>query len=525
MLSSLRARLVFSHLIVIVLAMGVAGLLLLSFLETYFFRSTEDSLIAQARLTVQAIAPDALAAGPPIAAQAPLNNAIQQQSPSNLYFQSNVLTSTLNDLYQTRGYLSLTVPPTSTSGLLDMTDASYRQGTSLQIGAQLDTRIRVLNAQGQVVADSSNVEVGADLQSDALIARALQGQYASRIEAAGETPTIFVAMPVVSDAQTIGVAYLSQSLRDVLTVLNDLRTRLLLSTAIALALSVVVGLWLSRRITRPVQQLTTAAEAVAEGHFDQAVHIHSRDELGRLGQTFNDMTARLQAARQMQVDFVADVSHELRTPLTSIKGTIETLREGAVNDLDVRDRFLETVETETDRLIRLVNDLLLLSRADSAALNLSRKPIDLGQLVQALANRLAEQAQLHDLKIEVAIDPEAPPAWADADRIEQVLLNLIDNAIKYARPHGTISLRVSTTEDDWVLVEVHDEGIGIPADELPRLGQRFYRADKARSREQGGHGLGLAIAQSLIHAHGGRLWLDSEEGVGTTVSFTLPMRP
>jgi signal transduction histidine kinase len=236
------------------------------------------------------------------------------------------------------------------------------------------------------------------------------------------------------------------------------------------------------------------------------------------------MTSRLQAARQMQVDFVADVSHELRTPLTSIKGTIETLREGAVNDLEVRDRFLETVEVETDRLIRLVNDLLVLSRADSAALNLSRKPADMGRLVQALADRLAEQAQaaMRDLKIKVSIDPEAPQAWADADRIEQVLLNLMDNAVKYSRPQGTITLRVSTAEDNKVLVEVQDEGIGIPASELPRLGQRFYRADKARAR--GGHGLGLAIAQSLIQAHGGELWLESEEGVGTTAGFTLPVQ-
>jgi len=309
-------------------------------------------------------------------------------------------------------------------------------------------------------------------------------------------------MPVLVDGQAIGVAYLSQSLRDVLTVLNDLRARLLLSTLIALAVSACVGWWLSRRITRPVQQLTTAAEAVAQGQFDQAVQVRSRDEIGRLGQTFNDMTARLQAARQMQVDFVADVSHELRTPLTSIKGTIETLRAGAVNDLEVRDRFLETVEAETDRLIRLVNDLLVLSRADSAALNLSRKPTDVGRLVQAAADRLAEQAQARELTIQVKIDPEAPPAWADADRIEQVLLNLLDNAIKYSRPGGSITLRVSAAPDRHVLVQVIDEGVGIPAAELPQLGQRFYRADKARSRAQGGHGLGLAIAQSLIHAHG-----------------------
>ncbi len=296
----------------------------------------------------------------------------------------------------------------------------------------------------------------------------------------------------------------------------------LLATLIALALSAFVGWWLSRRITRPVQQLTTAAEAVAAGQFDQTVQVNSHDELGRLGHTFNDMTTRLQAARQMQVDFVADVSHELRTPLTSIKGTIETLRDGAVNDLDVRDRFLETAETETDRLIRLVNDLLVLSRADSAALNLSRKPTDMGQLVQALADRLAEQARALDLTIQ-SRDRSRRSALPGLMPIgsSKCLLNLMDNAIKYSRPGGSIRLRVSTTPDRPVLVQVIDEGIGIPVDELPRVGERFYRADKARSR--GGHGLGLAIAQSLIRAHGGELWLESEEGVGTTASFTLPV--
>jgi signal transduction histidine kinase len=499
MFSSLRQRLMLSHLFVILLAMGLVAFTLLSFLENYFLQSAEDSLVAQARFTVQTLIPNALATGPAVVTQSPLNNAIQQQA----------------------GNLNLQTPLTSTTDLLNSMDLSSVADTSLQLGTQLDTRVRLLNMQGQVLVDSAQPDTISDLQSDPLVVRALQGQYASRNDTTSATPTVSVAMPILIDGQTIGVAYLSQSLRDVLTVLNDLRARLLLSTLIALALSVFVGWWLSQRITRPVQQLTTAAEAVAAGHFDRAVQVNSHDELGRLSHTFNDMTSRLQAARQMQVDFVADVSHELRTPLTSIKGTIETLRAGAVNDLDVRDRFLETVETETDRLIRLVNDLLMLSRVDSAALNLSRKPTDVGQLVQALADRLAEQAQAHNLTIEVSIDPAVPPAWADADRIEQVLLNLMDNAIKFSRPGGSITLRVSATPDRLVLVQVIDEGIGIPAAELPRVGERFYRADKARSR--GGHGLGLAIAQSLIHAHGGELWLESEEGVGTTASFTLPM--
>lgn len=499
---SLRARLVFSHLGVIVLAMGAAGLLLLSFLEAYFLRATEDSLIAQAHLTVQAIAPGARAAAPDIVTQAPLNNAIQQQTVNNLALQTSNLSV-----------------PTSTLALNSL-DLSYLSNASLQLGAQLATRIRIVNAQGVVLVDNENREVGADLKADPLIMPALRGEYASQTET-GADPKLAVAVPIAVDGQTVGAAYLSQSLRDVLTVLQDLRVRLALSTFIALVLAAVVGWWLSRRITRPVQQLTLAAEAIAAGQFDQSVTVDSHDELGRLSHTFNDMTTRLNAARQMQIDFVANVSHELRTPLTSIKGTVETLREGAVDDLTVRDRFLETIEAETDRLTRLVNDLLLLSRVDSAALDLRRQPLDVGRLGRVLIDRLAPQAAARDLAFKIEVDPMTPLAWADADRIEQVLLNLLDNALKYARPHTTITIEIAPTPDQLVLARVRDQGAGIPAEELARIGQRFYRADKARSG--GGHGLGLAIAQSLVRAHGGELWVESEEGVGTTASFTLPI--
>jgi len=499
MLASLRQRLMLSHLIVILLAMGAVAVILQTALENYFLSSAEDSLVAQANFTVQTLLPNAHLGGSQNATQSPLNNTIQQQA-GNLNLQTGPITPTV----------------------LNSGDLSTLADIPLQLGTQLDTRVRLINLQGRVLADSAQTDIGADLQNEALVVNALQGQSSTRLDITSDTPTAFVARPVLSDGQIIGVVYLSQSLHDMQIVLNDLRTRLLQATLFALVFSALVGWWLSRRITRPVQQLTSAAEAVAAGRFDQPVVVKSRDELGRLGHTFNDMTTRLNAARQMQIDFVANVSHELRTPLTSIKGTVETLREGAVDDLAVRDRFLETIESETDRLTRLVNDLLILSRADSAALNLRRQPLDMGQLVQTVADRLAEQAQARDLMLEVAVKPNVPLASADADRIEQVLRNLIDNAIKYSRPGGTITLRVTAVENDAVLVEVRDEGLGIPAAELPRVGQRFYRADKARSREQGGHGLGLAIAQSLVHAHGGELWLESAEGVGTTASFTLP---
>jgi signal transduction histidine kinase len=201
---------------------------------------------------------------------------------------------------------------------------------------------------------------------------------------------------------------------------------------------------------------------------------------------------------------------------------LETLRGGAVHDPEVRDAFLETAESETDRLIRLVNDLLLLSRADSAALTLRRESADVVELVRATVDRLTPQAEAKGLTVRVDARPDTPLAWIDPDRIEQVLVNLLDNAIKYSRPGASVVVAVSSGPDRSALVQVRDQGIGIPAEDLLHIGQRFYRADKARSRAEGGSGLGLAIARALVEAHGGRLWLESQEGQGTLVSFTLP---
>jgi signal transduction histidine kinase len=503
--TSIRTRLTFSHLAVIIVAMSLSGFLLLSLLERYFLQALEDSLIAQARITAQALIPGAMTEGPPVEAMSPAFNTLQQQA-SNLSLQTHNV-----------------APPAEGLSLGDL-DLTYLTNASLQLSSQLDTRIRILDAQGTVLVDSRQEEQRADLRADPLVGQALEGQYASHIGQGDwvQEAAMHLALPVLVEGQLVGVVYLSQPLRDVTAVLHDLRTRWLLSTAIALLLSGLVGWLLSRAIASPVRRLTAAAGAVAAGQLGQQVPVRSRDELGRLSQAFNEMTARLRAARQMQVDFVANVSHELRTPLTAIKGSVETLRDGAVDDPEVRDRFLETVEGETDRLIRLVNDLLVLSRVDSEALNLQRKSIDLAQLVRATVKRLAPQAEARAVVCRVETHPDSLPAWADADRIAQVLVNLVDNAIKYSRPGGTVTVRVDGRHGHPVRVQVQDEGVGIPAEDLARIGQRFYRADKARSRAEGGSGLGLAIAQALVQAHGGQLWLESQEGQGTLVTFTLP---
>jgi signal transduction histidine kinase len=505
MISSIRTRLTLSYLAVIVVAMSLSGFLLLSLLERYFLEAMEDSLIAQANITAQALIPGAMAAGPPIEEQNAAYNTVQQRQLSNLAIEAE------------------NVAPRPAEGPLDDVDLNYLADASLKLSSQLDTRIRILDAQGTVLVDSQQQDQGVDLRSDPLVAQALAGQYASRTEQGSrEGDAMYLASPVMVEDRLVGLVYLSQALNDVTAVVRDLRTRWLQSTLVALGLSAVVGLLLSGAIARPLRRLTSAAGAVARGDLEQQVPVGSRDELGRLSRAFNDMTARLRAARQMQIDFVANVSHELRTPLTAVKGTVETLRDGAVDDPEVRDRFLETVEDETDRLIRLVNDLLILSRADSDALNLQCQPVDLISLAEETAAKLFPRAQACEVTIRIEGDLSAPLALADPDRVDQVLVNLLDNALKYSRPGGTVTVRVGQGNEGLVQVEVQDQGIGIPADDLARVGERFFRADRARSRARGGSGLGLAIAQALVKAHGGRLWLESQESQGTTATFTLP---
>ncbi|MGD8791247.1 MAG: ATP-binding protein [Anaerolineae bacterium] len=503
---NIRTRLTLSHLAVIVVAMGLSGLLLLSLLERYFLQAMEDSLAAQARITAQALIPGAAAEGPPEEPPLSAYNTLQQQAWSNLAIEAE----------------NVSPPAENALGELDL---NYLADVSVQLSTQLETRIRVLDTDGIVLVDSLGDAQGADLSHDPLVSQALTGQYASRAEPSTQAPAMHLALPVMVEGQLVGAVYLSQPLGDALAVVRDLRSLWLVSTAAALLLSGLVGLLLSGAITRPLRRLTVAAGAVARGDLDQQVPVRSGDEVGRLSQAFNDMTARLQAARQMQVDFVANVSHELRTPLTAVKGTVETLRDGAVDDPRVRDRFLTTVENETDRMIRLVNDLLTLSRADSEALHLRRERHSVVRLARAVVARYLALAEARDMVLRFEAGAGEAVALVDADRIEQVLVNLLDNALKYSRQGGTVTVAVDGTQRGEIQVRVQDEGIGIPAADLPRIGERFYRAAKDRSRARGGSGLGLAIARALVKAHGGRLWLESQEGRGTTVTFTLSPCP
>jgi two-component system phosphate regulon sensor histidine kinase PhoR len=235
---------------------------------------------------------------------------------------------------------------------------------------------------------------------------------------------------------------------------------------------------------------------------------------------------RLERARR---DFVANIGHELRTPLASIKLLVETLTHSVRDDPDATQGFLSRIDVEVDGLTQLVRELLELSRLESGQVPLDRRAVDLAELLEKAASRLRTQAERAGVALYVDEGPPLPPAYADPNRVEQVLVNLLHNAIKFNHPGGQVTLRVAPGDGGWLRVCVTDTGSGIPPDDLPRIFERFYKVDKARtataergSEREGGTGLGLAVARHIVQAHGGRLWAESAYGIGSTFYFTLP---
>ena len=235
---------------------------------------------------------------------------------------------------------------------------------------------------------------------------------------------------------------------------------------------------------------------------------------------FHDLT-RLRQLEGVRQEFVANVSHELRTPLSLIKSAAETLLDGAKDDPAALARFLQIIDKHANRLALLIDDLLLLSTLDSGGLRLNKQPLPFRAVVQEAIDDLRPRALARDVRLENSV-PAALVALADNDRMRQVISNLVDNAIKYGKAGGTTRIEGSLLADGRIEVTVIDDGPGIPRESQERIFERFYRVDKARSREQGGTGLGLAIVKHVIQAHGGEVRLESEPGSGSRFIFTLP---
>jgi histidine kinase len=289
----------------------------------------------------------------------------------------------------------------------------------------------------------------------------------------------------------------------------------------ALIVAAGVSLLLSRRVIAPLQEMTAVSRRIAEGKYGERVVVNSADELGQLGESFNQMAEKLEQVEAMRRQLIGDVSHELRTPLTAIKGSMEGLMDGI---LPADAETYQQIHAEADRLSRLVDDLQELSRVEAHAYPLDLGETDISSVVTTTIKRLTPNARAKRIALTSSLPRELPRLLADEDRLGQVLLNLMANAIQYTPEDGSVTISAVRTNGD-VQVTVTDTGVGIPPEHLAHLFTRFYRVDKSRSRASGGgSGIGLTIARHLVEAHGGRIWAESDgEGKGSRFVFTLPI--
>jgi signal transduction histidine kinase len=368
-----------------------------------------------------------------------------------------------------------------------------------RIGQITGERVVLADRQGRIVADSEGELIGQPV-----------GQ-------GWDAP----AALIVHDGVPVGALYVglpggSPGIETFLASAN--RTLLLVAVAAGLG-AVLLILGLSRRILGPVEALTAAARRMAAGDLSQRVQITSQDEIGDLARAFNSMADGLARLEELRRQLVTDVAHELRTPLSNIRGYLEALRDGVV---EPHRHVIDSLHEEAMLLNHLVDDLQDLSLAEAGQLRLEPQPVALADVVDRAVGAVRPRAQAEGVALHVDLPEDLPLVDVDPRRIGQILRNLLDNGLTHTGPGGEIVVDAHP-DDEWVEVGVRDTGAGIAVEDLPYIFERFYRADKSRSRATGGAGLGLAIAKQLVEAHGGRIEVQSEIGQGTQFTFTLPV--
>ena len=338
------------------------------------------------------------------------------------------------------------------------------------------------------------------------------------------------AIPITRGGQSY-IVYILDSREAARNLNAEMFTLIMEALALGLVISVLLSFLLAKTMVNPLQRLTDGIEEVAQGDFSRKLEVTSSDEIGQLTESFNAMAqqletniAELEKAEQQRKDFVANVSHELRTPLTNIRSYAETLSDGVGGlPAEMEQRFLGVILNESDRMAHILQDLLTLSRFDSGRGGLHPTRFPFAAAVDETYQAILMDAQNHSHTVELCLPDRLPEVRADRERIMQVMMNIVSNAIKYTPDGGRIV--ISAGEDgNKVWMEVDDNGIGIPQGDRDRIFERFYRVDKARSRQSGGTGLGLSIAQEIMAQHEGRLYLVDKDEPGLTIRMELPIQ-
>ena len=431
-------------------------------------------------------------------------------------YEAEDLVTELEDHYQASGswenVASLFPPPVMGYG------QGEGKGRGLGPGSRSNSvaggNLFLYDASGNLVFDPHNLGAEASLEGEGFLS----------------------AIPLVVDGETVGYLLppggyvFGQNVEAEL--LGQLNQALLSAALIAGGLALILALLLAFYLLRPVRELTRAATKMSEGDLTQRVRVGGKDELATLGKAFNHMAASLEEGEQRRQSMTADIAHELRTPLAVQRANLEAMLDGVY---PLTTKNLGPVLEQNQLLTRLVADLRTIALADAGELNLNILPTDLNRIVSSVMERFRPQADRQQISLEIELDAAYPVLEADRDRIEQILINLLNNALHYTPEGGEIRISTSCNTQksgqlakqltgQFALVEIRDSGSGIPPDALPHIFERFYRIDRSRSREEGGTGLGLAIARKLAEAHGGNLIAANIPEGGALFRLSLPLR-
>lgn len=375
-----------------------------------------------------------------------------------------------------------------------------------------------------LIVDPFGRRIHGDLPVPRTVDRTLAG-YPDSGEVAGYE---YFGLPILRDQQIVGAIYLSHPVEggglagasaSAVDFVSRYWWQLLLAGVVAAGIALVLARYLARGLTQPLRDMARAAQRMSEGHYGQRVEPKSRDEVGRLAEAFNRMAGEVEGLERMRRELVANVSHELKTPISALRAHLENLIDGVE---EPNPMVLRVMLEQSERLSRLVDQLLDLSRLESGDVPLSPQPVDLRTLVEGVWREV--RVARPDLETDVRNEVPAglPPLLADRERLHQVLFNLLDNAVRFTPARGRVTVSAIRTGATCE-VEVQDTGPGIPEEHLGLVFERFYRVDPSRSRGDGGTGIGLAIARSIVEAHGGRIWAERAPGGGAAIRFVMPL--
>jgi len=418
------------------------------------------------------------------------------------------------------------------------TEALYEELTAA--GGEMGGRLMVLDRYGKVQVDTYSELNGVRVDYPEVASVLVRGDLADYgvhpLDGGGEIRRTgnfllsdadefnwvgYCTAGVINHSEVIGVVLLSSPVQTMMANLYELRDQMLVIFIAVAIIAIIFCLVFSNIITKPMTALTRSIQNMARGDFSVRVKVRGSGEMRRMARTFNSMSEKIESLDQARNQFVSNASHELKTPLATMKIMIESLIYQPEMEVGLRTEFMTDINREIDRLSSVVTDLLTLVRMDVRDVKLSRENMSMAALIKDTKHLLGPMIKKRSQTVTLSIQDDCD-MYADRTKLQQVVYNLMENAVKYTQEGGEVNVTLQRIGRDAVLT-VKDNGPGISAEHLPHIFDRFYRVDKARSREAGGTGLGLAIVHQLVMLHGGEIHAESEEGKGTSFIVELPL--